>query len=181
VFSHSQTVVVCPSCNTVLCVPTGGKARLTEGALRQGRRGAGSRSCGAQCWHGASCLSSGLLSIDRRSGHQGRGLSGGTNWAGSVWASRGLEAAARDGAKQCWPAEDHTAALMWGPCDVHAALLPCCCRLLLPPEGRLSPSPARAVCHGSGQPSSGTRTSLGSSAMRGTSCRWVRSAAARAP
>lgn len=32
VFSHSQTVVVCPSCNTVLCVPTGGKARLTEGA-----------------------------------------------------------------------------------------------------------------------------------------------------
>ncbi|GAB4813791.1 hypothetical protein N2152v2_000837 [Parachlorella kessleri] len=30
VFSHSQTVVVCPSCNTVLCVPTGGKARLTE-------------------------------------------------------------------------------------------------------------------------------------------------------
>ena len=31
VFSHSQTVVVCPSCNTVLCVPTGGKARLTEG------------------------------------------------------------------------------------------------------------------------------------------------------
>ena len=34
VFSHSQTVVVCPSCNTVLCVPTGGKARLTEGACR---------------------------------------------------------------------------------------------------------------------------------------------------
>lgn len=31
VFSHSQTVVMCPSCNTVLCVPTGGKARLTEG------------------------------------------------------------------------------------------------------------------------------------------------------
>lgn len=35
VFSHSQTVVVCPSCNTVLCVPTGGKARLTEGACQQ--------------------------------------------------------------------------------------------------------------------------------------------------
>lgn len=32
VFSHSQTVVVCPSCNTVLCTPSGGKARLTEGA-----------------------------------------------------------------------------------------------------------------------------------------------------
>ena len=31
VFSHSQTVVVCPSCNAVLCVPTGGKARLSEG------------------------------------------------------------------------------------------------------------------------------------------------------
>uniref|UniRef100_A0A0D9W4F2 40S ribosomal protein S27 n=1 Tax=Leersia perrieri TaxID=77586 RepID=A0A0D9W4F2_9ORYZ len=31
VFSHSQTVVVCPGCQTVLCHPTGGKARLTEG------------------------------------------------------------------------------------------------------------------------------------------------------
>lgn len=31
VFSHSQTVVVCGSCQTVLCQPTGGKARLTEG------------------------------------------------------------------------------------------------------------------------------------------------------
>ena len=31
VFSHSQTVVVCSSCSAVLCTPTGGKARLTEG------------------------------------------------------------------------------------------------------------------------------------------------------
>ncbi|KAJ4756126.1 40S ribosomal protein S27 [Rhynchospora pubera] len=31
VFSHSQTVVVCANCNTVMCQPTGGKARLTEG------------------------------------------------------------------------------------------------------------------------------------------------------
>merc|ERR1712167_333102 len=31
VFSHAQTVVLCGSCNTVLCRPTGGKARLTEG------------------------------------------------------------------------------------------------------------------------------------------------------
>ncbi|KDR72772.1 hypothetical protein GALMADRAFT_73283, partial [Galerina marginata CBS 339.88] len=31
VFSHAQTVVVCPSCTSVLCQPTGGKARLTEG------------------------------------------------------------------------------------------------------------------------------------------------------
>ncbi|KAG2566966.1 hypothetical protein PVAP13_7NG230034 [Panicum virgatum] len=31
VFSHSQTVVVCPGCQTVLYQPTGGKARLTEG------------------------------------------------------------------------------------------------------------------------------------------------------
>ncbi|KAK1282581.1 40S ribosomal protein S27 [Acorus calamus] len=31
VFSHSQTVVTCPTCQTVLCQPTGGKARLTEG------------------------------------------------------------------------------------------------------------------------------------------------------
>ena len=33
VFSHSQSVVVCSSCSAVLCTPTGGKARLTEGAL----------------------------------------------------------------------------------------------------------------------------------------------------
>ncbi|KAL6228247.1 hypothetical protein ACLB2K_002201 [Fragaria x ananassa] len=30
VFSHSQTVV-CENCQTVLCQPTGGRARLTEG------------------------------------------------------------------------------------------------------------------------------------------------------
>lgn len=33
VFSHSQTVVLCGSCSTVLCTPTGGRARLTEGEL----------------------------------------------------------------------------------------------------------------------------------------------------
>ncbi|KAJ7233414.1 hypothetical protein O6H91_Y452300 [Diphasiastrum complanatum] len=31
VFSHSQTVVLCGNCSTVLCQPTGGRARLTEG------------------------------------------------------------------------------------------------------------------------------------------------------
>jgi len=31
VFSHAATVVLCSQCNTVLCQPTGGKARLTEG------------------------------------------------------------------------------------------------------------------------------------------------------
>ena len=31
VFSHAQTVVICQGCSTVLCQPTGGKARLTEG------------------------------------------------------------------------------------------------------------------------------------------------------
>ncbi|KAJ3273155.1 40S ribosomal protein S27 [Terramyces sp. JEL0728] len=31
VFSHAQTVVLCNGCTTVLCQPTGGKARLTEG------------------------------------------------------------------------------------------------------------------------------------------------------
>merc|ERR1711964_368808 len=29
--SHAQTVVICAGCSTVLCQPTGGKARLTEG------------------------------------------------------------------------------------------------------------------------------------------------------
>nr|CAG8516538.1 3727_t:CDS:2 [Entrophospora candida] len=31
VFSHAQTVVLCGSCANVLCQPTGGRARLTEG------------------------------------------------------------------------------------------------------------------------------------------------------
>ncbi|XP_057552394.1 40S ribosomal protein S27-like [Hippopotamus amphibius kiboko] len=30
VFSHTQTVALCVGCSTVLCQPTGGKARLTE-------------------------------------------------------------------------------------------------------------------------------------------------------
>ncbi|KAF5902533.1 40S ribosomal protein S27-like [Clarias magur] len=37
VFSHAQTVVLCVGCSTVLCQPTGGKARLTEG-LRQSHK-----------------------------------------------------------------------------------------------------------------------------------------------
>ncbi|KAF2757470.1 40S ribosomal protein S27 [Pseudovirgaria hyperparasitica] len=31
VYSHAQTVVTCQGCSQVLCQPTGGKARLTEG------------------------------------------------------------------------------------------------------------------------------------------------------
>ncbi|KAJ2717112.1 40S ribosomal protein S27 [Coemansia spiralis] len=31
VFSNSQSVVTCTGCSTVLCQPTGGRARLTEG------------------------------------------------------------------------------------------------------------------------------------------------------
>jgi small subunit ribosomal protein S27e len=31
VFSHATTVVVCGSCALMLCQPTGGKCRLTEG------------------------------------------------------------------------------------------------------------------------------------------------------
>ncbi|GAA6008230.1 hypothetical protein JCM11491_001937 [Sporobolomyces phaffii] len=31
VFSHAQTVVLCGSCSTILCTPTGGKTKLTEG------------------------------------------------------------------------------------------------------------------------------------------------------
>ena len=30
-FSHPQTVILCISCSMILCQPTGGKARLTEG------------------------------------------------------------------------------------------------------------------------------------------------------
>mmetsp|Transcript_1495 Transcript_1495/g.4544 ORF Transcript_1495/g.4544 Transcript_1495/m.4544 type:complete len:86 (+) Transcript_1495:182-439(+) len=31
VFSHSQTVILCGECQTVVCVPTGGKAHIAEG------------------------------------------------------------------------------------------------------------------------------------------------------
>jgi len=31
VFSHAQTVVYCNNCSTMLCTPTGGQARLSEG------------------------------------------------------------------------------------------------------------------------------------------------------
>eukprot|EP00798_Chlamydomonas_sp_ICE-L_P018480 gene18480-24973_t len=31
IFSHSQTVVLCGSCSSVLATPSGGKARLMEG------------------------------------------------------------------------------------------------------------------------------------------------------
>merc|ERR1711916_316398 len=31
VFSHAQTVVLCGNCNVMLCRPTGGLAKLTEG------------------------------------------------------------------------------------------------------------------------------------------------------
>ncbi|XP_034880250.1 40S ribosomal protein S27-like [Mirounga leonina] len=33
IFSHAQTAVVWVGCPTVLCQPTGGKARLTEGCF----------------------------------------------------------------------------------------------------------------------------------------------------
>ncbi|KAK1795460.1 hypothetical protein P4O66_010638, partial [Electrophorus voltai] len=38
VFSHVQTVVLCVGCSTVLCQPTGGKARLTEEEYREAKR-----------------------------------------------------------------------------------------------------------------------------------------------
>ncbi|KAF7562723.1 hypothetical protein G7046_g1388 [Stylonectria norvegica] len=38
VFSHAQTVVICQGCTTVLCQPTGGKARLTEGCSFRRKR-----------------------------------------------------------------------------------------------------------------------------------------------
>mmetsp|Transcript_55721 Transcript_55721/g.134401 ORF Transcript_55721/g.134401 Transcript_55721/m.134401 type:complete len:82 (-) Transcript_55721:73-318(-) len=31
VFSHAQTAVVCGGCGTILCMPTGGKCKLTDG------------------------------------------------------------------------------------------------------------------------------------------------------
>ncbi|KAL7409067.1 ribosomal protein S27-domain-containing protein [Mrakia frigida] len=34
VFSHASTAVQCGSCQTILCQPRGGKARLQEGASR---------------------------------------------------------------------------------------------------------------------------------------------------
>jgi ribosomal protein S27E len=34
IFSNAQTVVACNRCNAILCQPTGGKVRLTEGELK---------------------------------------------------------------------------------------------------------------------------------------------------
>ncbi|KAL0639848.1 40S ribosomal protein S27 [Maublancomyces gigas] len=31
IYSHAQTLVICGSCATILCRPTGGKGKLTEG------------------------------------------------------------------------------------------------------------------------------------------------------
>lgn len=33
VFSHAHTVVSCAGCSTILCQPTGGKVRLSDGKL----------------------------------------------------------------------------------------------------------------------------------------------------
>ena len=64
VFSHAQTVVICSSCSSVLCQPTGGRARLTEGkhcifpginfvfnALRQGAHTVGRIEHSLPCTH----------------------------------------------------------------------------------------------------------------------------------
>ncbi|GAO50322.1 hypothetical protein G7K_4451-t1 [Saitoella complicata NRRL Y-17804] len=51
VFSHAQTVVLCGSCATVLCQPTGGKCRLTEGCSF--RRKHVSHNCPVVLPHGA--------------------------------------------------------------------------------------------------------------------------------
>jgi small subunit ribosomal protein S27e len=32
-YSHAQTVILCNQCSNVLCQPTGGRARLTEGLI----------------------------------------------------------------------------------------------------------------------------------------------------
>ena len=45
VFSHAQTVVLCSSCATVLCQPTGGRARLTEGKIMHKQQIKGNNSC----------------------------------------------------------------------------------------------------------------------------------------
>merc|ERR1712170_185952 len=37
-FSHSQSTVICESCGNILCTPTGGKARLTEGVFLKASR-----------------------------------------------------------------------------------------------------------------------------------------------
>ncbi len=60
VFSHSQTVVLCGSCSAVLCTPTGGKARLTEGERQDhGRRQGDGDACAAAAGareHSTGCL-----------------------------------------------------------------------------------------------------------------------------
>ncbi|KAG9469293.1 hypothetical protein GDO78_020901 [Eleutherodactylus coqui] len=54
VFSHAQTVVLCVGCSTVLCQPTGGKARLTEGIFgcTSDLRPAAKTNCASAFGHG---------------------------------------------------------------------------------------------------------------------------------
>lgn len=35
VFSHAQTVVLCAGCSTVLCTPTGGLCKISEGCYKR--------------------------------------------------------------------------------------------------------------------------------------------------
>jgi ribosomal protein S27E len=69
VFSHAQTVVICSSCSSVLCQPTGGRARLTEGkdclvrrsfctqrSLHQGAHTVGRIERSLPCIHPTCCL-----------------------------------------------------------------------------------------------------------------------------
>lgn len=56
VFSHAQTVVLCASCASVLCQPTGGRARLTEGP---------SPSCEPSNYSSCAILPQGARSVGR--------------------------------------------------------------------------------------------------------------------
>ncbi|KAJ4931190.1 hypothetical protein JOQ06_025488 [Pogonophryne albipinna] len=53
VFSHAQTVVLCVGCSTVLCQPTGGKARLTEAHLEGWEYSLGSIAVSTACQRAA--------------------------------------------------------------------------------------------------------------------------------
>ncbi|RLV73206.1 hypothetical protein DV515_00017149, partial [Chloebia gouldiae] len=72
VFSHAQTVVLCVGCSTVLCQPTGGKARLTEGRYPGNLGGCGAAPWGG-FWGGLGMLGVGRLGIPL----EGVGTSGG--------------------------------------------------------------------------------------------------------
>ena len=118
VFSHSQTVVLCGSCSTVLCTPTGGRARLTEGERPVA-------ACGVLLLCAARGVCCSIGRSDALIGSQRASCQ-------ACWRGVGSGCAVFAAALGAHPNPS------WTPSNLASrACSPPACRLLLPPEGRL--------------------------------------------